>query len=244
MQGQFESEVRAGEQLSLARLNEVFNAWLTVQYHACCHSETKQAPQERYTGRSSRTADMKAVAESFMQSELRTVNPVFSDVRLFSRFYRADARLRGERVEVRHDPFGSLDKVLLYSLEGEYLGPAIRHERQKGEQSRPEEPASRIDVLSTLVDKHQRLLAEETVDFRNALTARTWPFEAFAVCLAGLLGRKGAVSAFTGNELKQLLAVYDRLPNLTRTLLENAAASANEKTIAGIIHHLQVTLRK
>jgi len=238
-QNQFESEVRAGEQLDLARLNEVFAAWLTVQYHACIHSETKQSPAERYTGRSSRTVDLEVVAESFMQSETRTVNPVFADVRLFSRFYRADARLRSEKVEVRYDPFGPLDRVLLYSLDNEYLGTALLHERERGEKIPPREIASRIDILSPLVAKHKRLLAEETIDYRNALTARTWSFEAFAACLANLLGRKGAVTAFTGEELKQLQAVHDRLPNLTRTLLEKAAASAAEKTIAGIIHHLQ-----
>jgi putative transposase len=239
VQNQFESEVRAGEQLSLTRLNEVFSAWLNVQYHACRHSETKQAPQDRFTGRSPRTADMEAVAESFMQSEVRTVNPVFSDVRLFSRFYRTDARLRGERVEVRHDPFGAQDKVLLYSLDGEYLGAAARHERKEGEEILPMQPASRVDVLSTLVDKHQRLQKKGTVDYRNALNTRNWPFPAFAACLAGLLGRKEGLSGFSEAELKQLQEAHSRLPILTRKLLKKAAASATEKTIAGIIHHLQ-----
>jgi putative transposase len=239
VQNQFESEVRAGEQLGLARLNETFTAWLNVQYHASNHSEIKQSPQERYTGRSVRTADMNVVAMSFMQSDVRTVNPVFSDVRLFNQFYRADPKLRSERVEVRYDPFGSFDKVLLFSLEGESLGAAVRHERQEGEPKPPEQKASHIDILGTLVDRHNRLQEEETVDFRNALTARTWPFETFATCLAGLLGRKGALSAFTVEELKQLQTAYQRLPNLTRTKLEDATASANEKTIAGIIHHLQ-----
>jgi hypothetical protein len=47
------------------------------------------------------------------------------------------------------------------------------------------------------------------------------------------------LTAFSEEELKQLHAVHDRLPHLTRTLLEKAAAVAAEKTIAGIIHHMQ-----
>ena len=46
-QGQFESEVRAGEILTLDRLNRTLAAWLEVTYHQQIHSETGQTPLQR-----------------------------------------------------------------------------------------------------------------------------------------------------------------------------------------------------
>jgi hypothetical protein len=67
--------------------------------------------------------------ESFMQTVLRTVNRTFSDVQLNKRFYQVDPKLRGDRVQVRFDPFASWDGVKIYSLKDEYLGTGVLHNR-------------------------------------------------------------------------------------------------------------------
>jgi len=59
-----------------------------------------------------------------MKRELRRVESTFSDVQIGGRFYRVDLRLRGDRVEVRFDPFGDPASVLLYSQDGIYVGEA------------------------------------------------------------------------------------------------------------------------
>ncbi|MDX2504828.1 MAG: DDE-type integrase/transposase/recombinase, partial [Gammaproteobacteria bacterium] len=47
-QRQFEEEVRAGDILTLAKLNEYFDAWLEMAYHDRVHSELKQKPSQAY----------------------------------------------------------------------------------------------------------------------------------------------------------------------------------------------------
>ncbi|MCP4991027.1 MAG: transposase, partial [Colwellia sp.] len=64
-QGQFEAEVRAGDILTLDKLNRAFSAYLRVSYHTAIHSETKQAPQQRYESGITilRRVDMNAAIE-------------------------------------------------------------------------------------------------------------------------------------------------------------------------------------
>jgi putative transposase len=123
-QSQFEAEVRAGDILTLKELNRFFSAYLAVAYHQRIHSETGQAPHQRYdqglTG--IRHIDMQKVIQFSMKKEYRTVDKDFSDIRLEGSFYRVDPKLRGDRVEVRYDPFSDRKSVLIYSLREEYLG--------------------------------------------------------------------------------------------------------------------------
>lgn len=242
VQGQFESEVRARDAISLEGLNQAFGAWLDVSYHVRIHSETKQTPRERLQAGvvGIREADMEAVAESFLQREIRTVDKTFSDIRLNNRRYRVDKKLRGDKVEVRYDPFGNGEEVLVYSRAGVYLGKGVHHERETGEPAAPQTAAcAHIDVLGTLVQKQQRLFEEEAVDFAQAAKPRIWPFAAFAAACADLLGRKGGITDFSELELQALRAAHSRMPRLTRTLLKRAFAASTRKTIPAIIYALQ-----
>jgi hypothetical protein len=188
-----------------------------------------------------RLADMQAVAEAFLQSESRTVDKTFSDVQLHGRYYRVDAKLRGDRLEVRYDPFGSQEKVWLYSRQGEFLGEGLLHHRQTGE--RPvlfAPPASTTPLLDILIDKQRRLHQQEHgIEFQQALAPQRWPFAAFAACLAELLGRAGGLTAFNAEELAALRQVHDRQPTLTRTRLKRAFLHAGRKSIPAIIFALQ-----
>jgi hypothetical protein len=84
-----------------------------VAYHQRIHSETGQAPQERYNQGLTvlRHVNMQQVIELFMHKELRTVDKDFSDIRLNSAFYRVDPTLRGDRVQVRFDSFSDMENV-------------------------------------------------------------------------------------------------------------------------------------
>jgi transposase InsO family protein len=245
VQSQFEAEVRASAIISLDRLNEAFAAWLEVVHHQTANSETDEAPRQRYDQRliAIRQADPEAVAESFLQQEERTVNKTFSDIRLDNRFYKVDPKLRGDRLRVRYDLRGPAEEVLLYSLKDEYLGKGLVHQRQDGQDpvGEPKRSPPRFDLLGLLIDKHRQQLATEIggIDYSVMQRPRRWSFDAFAACLAELLGRQGGLSAFSAEELDALSKVHAHQPSLTRTLLRKAFAQAERQTLPAIVYALQ-----
>jgi len=161
VQSQYEAEVRAGDILTLEKLNRGLSAWLEMAYHQTFHSETGQTPIERYgQGKTViRAVDMAAVLESFMKREPRTVHRDFADVRLHNRLYRVDPKLRGDKVEVRYDPYGALDTVQLFSLDGRYLGEGVLHHRQTGAAAAPYQPSKPQHSYTDL-----RLLLSSPID--------------------------------------------------------------------------------
>jgi hypothetical protein len=156
--------------------------------------------------------------------------------------------LRRDKVEVRYDPFGDLASVLIYSLDGEYLGNGIRHERETGEDPRGGPPSSappkaKHNYLDLLIQKQKEIIDRRSsgIDYQAVLAAadRRWPFIEFAKQLAGYLGRHGGVSAFRTDELESLQKVYQRLKFLDPALLEAACAQAQQRSIAEIVFLLQ-----
>ncbi len=250
IQLQFESEVRAGEMLTLERLNQAFSAWLEVSYHERTHSETKQSPRLRYElGKSfTRHVDLQRILKFFLKSDTRTVNRTFSDVQILGLFFRVHRDHRGDKVLVRYDPFDAeLNSVLIYSLDGEYLGTGIRHEREGREEDKRSAPPSPTKVkhnyLDLLIRKQQQNIERRSsgIDYREVLAAsdRRWPFVEFAKQLASHLGRSGGISAFRADELESLQKVYQRLTFLDPALLEKACAQAGQRSIVEIVFLLQ-----
>jgi transposase InsO family protein len=244
-QDRFEAEVRAGRILTLPELNRALSAWLEVSHHRTPHSETGQPPRERYEHGLGviRAVDMERALRYFLRREHRTVHKDFSDVQLDRRFYKVDKRFRGDRVEVRYDPFSAPDSVLIYSLEEEYLGKGTLHHREQGEEAgAPSEPHKpKYNYLELLVGKHERELREKArgIDYRTVLEHRSWPFSSFSKVFAELLGRKGGPSAFSSGELESLRKVYNRHSALTEALLTEAFEAAAERTIPHIAYELQ-----
>ena len=244
-QGRFEAEVRAGNILTLRELNRALSAWLEISHHRTPHSETGESPRERYERGLTviRAVDMEKALLYFMRRERRTVHKDFSDVQLERRFYRVDKRLRGDRVEVRYDPFSAPDTVLVYSLKEEYLAKGTLHNREKGEKadepSTPQKP--KHNYLELLLQKHDRELRAkaEGIDYRKALGRRGWPFASFSKVFADLLGRKGGPSGLSAGELESLRKLYNRHSALSEALLVEAFELAAEKTIPHIAYELQ-----
>jgi transposase InsO family protein len=247
-QDQLEAEVRAGPPLTLDRLNQALTAWLEVRYHEDRNSETQQAPRLRYEqGREFiRHVDLQQVLKYFLQRKPRRVDPTYSDVRIDGFFFRVDPQLRGDRVEVRYDPFAELETVYLYSLEDEYLGLGQRYQRE-GPATQPP-PASppgkpKYDYVELLIQKHQESLRQHSrgIDYQAALARgqRRWPFAEFAKQLAAYLGQAGGLSAFRTDELETLQKVYTRLTRLDADLLERVCSRARQRTIPEIVFLLQ-----
>jgi transposase InsO family protein len=245
VQSQFESEVRAGSIMTLSVLNQSFAAWLDMSYHAQIHSETQQTPRARYDAGlgTVRRVDMASVLPLFMQRETRRVDPTFADIRLNGRFYRVDARLRGDRVEVRFDPFSDGTTVMVYSLEEVYLGEGRLHAREQGEEPTVEPTGkAKIDYLRMLRDKAERQQQQRHagIDFRKAVASTVaWPFPDFARTCARLLGRSGELSDWTADELEALRKTSDRIPQLNPRWLEEAVAAAEPRVLTAVLFELR-----
>ena len=241
----FEAEARQGDMLELKRLNRAFSAWLEMDYHQSVHSETRQTPKHRYeTGLAViRQVDLSEAHAAFMRSEQRTVHRDFADVQLDKRFYRVDPQLRGDKVDVRYDPFGQLGVVHIYSLEGQYLGEGTLHHRQSGATppTRDAPGTPRHSYLDLLVRDHEKELAKKScgIDYCKLPRPRPWPFLEFVKAFARLLGKKGGLSAFNAGELEHLKKLYNRDAALDKRRLDKAFARAQYKTIAYVAYELR-----
>ena len=244
-QGGFEAEARQGDMLELKGLNRAFSAWLEMDYHQSVHSETGQTPKQRYADGLAvvRQVNLNEAHAAFMRSEQRRVHRDFSDVQLDKRLYRVDPRLRGDKVEVRYDPFGQLGVVHIYSLEGQYRGEGMLHQRESGEKpcldAAPGKP--RHNYLDLLVHEHEKELEKKAcgIDYRKLPRPRPWPFPEFVKAFARLMGSKGGLSAFNAGELEQLKKLYNRGAAVDLRRLERAFARAQYKTIPYVAHELR-----
>ncbi len=250
IQIQLEAEIRAGDILTLEQLNRCLSAWLAVSYHKTIHSETKQPPEVRYQNGLTviRQVDMSKVIESFMQSVNRTVNRTFSDVQLDKRFYRIDPKLRGDRVQVKYDPFASWDTVHIYSLDGAYLGTGALHDRTTAIPAEPEQKRGKPNHSYTdlLLRQHKRMLAEQTgsIDYRKVVQKRPWPFHEFAKTVAQFMGRKAGLAGLSAGELESLKKVYNQSLAISRHMVKTAFEKTPYSTLPYIIRELKQLIRK
>ena len=247
-QMQLEAEVRAGQVLTLDDLNRVLAAWLAVAYHQHVHSETEQAPHDRYhqEPRLVRQVDFGAVLGFFQQEALRIVSEDFSDVRLENLFFAVDPTLRGDRVIVQYDPFSSLEEIQLYSTMGVYLGRGRRYQREKGShpQPPPVPPAGPIapHYLDALRAEHAAMQEQRRslgIDFHSARQRNVWSVSSFARVFARLLGRQGGVSGLTAQEMDLLAAFHARHDRITESLLRQAFEQAPAATLPEVLFQLQ-----
>jgi len=245
-QSQFEAEVRAGEILSLDELNRAFAAWLEVSYHQRLHVEINQSPHACYHAGLPflRHVNLEKVNELFYRRIERTVDRIYCDVRLENVFFRVeDRRLRGDKVEVRYDPYAPLEQVWLYSTDGVYLGQTQRYQREKD--AHGEEPPSppttkpKHDYIELLRKRHEASISQrcQGADSRESAPPEPWPFIEFVGTLATLLGRHGGLSAFDTDELETLEKLYQRVV-CDEAMLRQAVEQAAEKTLPVIASQL------
>jgi transposase InsO family protein len=250
VQNQFEAEVRAGDILSLEQLNRAFSAWLSVDYLQAFHSEINTTPQEQYQKglQAVRQVNMADILSSFHQKAPRRVNPDFSDIQLNKRFFKVDPKLRGDKVEVRYDPFSQLNTIEVYSLNGEYLGTGTLHNRQSVDPFCP--PAApgkpKHNYLDLLNKKHQEQLNANTrgIDYHKIPKEKPWPFHDFVKTIADLLGKKGGLSAFAAHELESLKKTYNQSTQISKPLIKEAFTQALKPELPYIIFEIKTLIKK
>ncbi len=148
----------------LAELNELFTAWVETVYHARLHTETGQAPIERFlTGGPPPVPTPGRLREAFLWSEHRAVTKT-ATVSLHGNTYEVDAALVGRRVELVFDPFDLTEVTVRYA--GRDMGTALPHRigRHVHPAAKTETPApatpTGIDYLNLVRARHTQALAE------------------------------------------------------------------------------------
>jgi len=254
LQGQLEAEIRAAHPLSLGDINRALHAWLEVEYHAAVHSQTRQTPRECYEAgtRFQRNVKLQSVTRLFHQRMWRVVHRDFSDVTVAGGHYAVDPKLRGDRVEVRFDPFLTSDEpqeIQLYSTDGHYLGVGRLYRRQKGHHRPPDAPVKQPPIEPTYLNALEAGLKrshdqrrQSGLDFESASRRNIWSLSSFATLIAKLLGREGGLSALSSDELAALRAFHAKHNRVSDSLLRNAVAKAESPTIPHVLLQLQSLL--
>jgi transposase InsO family protein len=101
----FLAELKASHIKTLDELNEAFNAWVDQDYNRRVHSETGQAPRDRWRAGIDQVEweDEEKLRQAFLWKEKRTPDKagVFS---LFGTEYQVGPALARRRIELRYDP--------------------------------------------------------------------------------------------------------------------------------------------
>ncbi|HPB45928.1 MAG: DDE-type integrase/transposase/recombinase [Microthrixaceae bacterium] len=101
---QFLVEITVSGPTDLDEMNRLFSAWVEGVYHRQVHSETGEAPLDRFDTSIVRFPTAGELHEAFLWSETRVVSKV-ATVSLLGNHYQVDAALAGQRVELVFDPF-------------------------------------------------------------------------------------------------------------------------------------------
>jgi putative transposase len=154
---------------SLEELGQVFQAWVEQVYHRRVHSETGQAPLERFLADGAPVvATERALREAFRWSERRTVSKT-GTVRMHGNTYEIDPELAGRQVDLIFDPL-ELSEVEV-RLDGRDRGMAVplqikRHVHPHAQPPvTPAQPTG-IDYLG-LIQKRREHELQKRIDYRH-----------------------------------------------------------------------------
>lgn len=161
----FEIEAATAGIDELGELNRLFAAWLEHVYHRRAHSETGEAPLERFMAAGPPPLPrLVELHEAFLWSERRTVTKT-ATVSLHGNHYEVDPALVGRKVELVFDPFDLTDIEVRF--DDRHIGRAVpRHI------GRHAHPHARPDVSAPPVERTGIDYLRITSATHDAATAR------------------------------------------------------------------------
>jgi len=237
---QFETEVRGREEpLTLDELNASFEAWLAERYHRDRHSETGEAPRDRFQ----RTAllrpapDLAQVDELLRLRERRRVHKKWSTVEVLATRYVVDPALRGRRVDVLYDPFAP--EYVLIVFDGRVVQRAFpqRPGAVPPSPTPPAPPGPATDYLALLRADYERRTQRElaALRLRTAPAAPELPLADLATLLERCRG-----TALTATERSRAAALWRTLRPIDPEVARSALQAAQRRL--GTTLHLDVYL--
>jgi putative transposase len=244
-QKQLESEIIFAHEktLTLEKLNEFFSAWVSQVYHKTKHSETKQAPEKRYSDgllcpvKQSRAEDIR---HYFFHQEKRTVHKDFCDVSIDKVLFKVDPKLRGDKVLVRYHLGGLGDVVELYSLNGRRaLGVGQRHDRSRASLPVPKPTIEEKTDFGAMLLR----LQQKDDDQKSLMTPhryRSWDLATFASKMCEISGVD--ISELTESDLEILGRVHKNNTDLGLKKLKQVWTTCLPKTFNQLL--IQLSLGK
>jgi putative transposase len=180
----FLPELKRSTVTSLAQLNESLLAWLEVVYHRQLHTETGQAPLERYRqdpAPATRPVEPTTLRQAFLHRDQRKVTKTATFSFQGNR-YRVPAYLCGRSVELRYDPFDLshlelwLNNTFLQMAQPDQLVNPIHPEVTPDPVPPPPAAETGLDYLALLRTEHHRFIQAqlEGIHF-SQLTDRPQP---------------------------------------------------------------------
>ncbi|MBW3621478.1 MAG: DDE-type integrase/transposase/recombinase [Actinobacteria bacterium] len=167
VRGQFLVEVAHADIAEVASLNRLFAAWVEGVYHRATHSETGEAPLQRFEKAAVRRPTPAELHDAFLWAERRQVTKT-ATVSLHGNIYEVDAALVGRRVELIFDPFDMTDIEVRFG--GQSMGKAAAHRigRHTHPQAKPDTPppptSTGIDYLR-LVERRRDAELVAPIDY-------------------------------------------------------------------------------
>jgi putative transposase len=155
---------------SIEELGGLFQAWVESVYHRRVHSETGQAPLERFLAQGPPALPSeRSLREAFRWAERRTVSRT-GTVSMHGNTYEVDPGLLGRRVDLIFDPLELADVEV--RVEGRHAGLAVplrikRHAHPRAQLRPPgEAKPSGVDYLGLVRKRREREL-QRRIDYRH-----------------------------------------------------------------------------
>jgi putative transposase len=168
---QFLVELEHRPLADLDELNRLFTAWVESVYHRRVHSQTGQAPLERFLAPGVPSVPCEAeLRDTFLWSETRKVSKT-ATLRMHGNDYEVAAELAGSRVELVFDPLDLCEVEV--RLHGRVVGRAVplrirRHVHPRAQPDPPAQapPVTGIDYLGLIQTRREREL-QKRIDYRD-----------------------------------------------------------------------------
>jgi putative transposase len=168
VQSDFLPELAHSDVPTLALLNESLLAWLEVVYHRKVHSETGQAPLERFRqdeAPNTRSVEPAELRQAFLHRQQRTVTTT-ATVSFHGNRYRVATYLRRQKVDLLYDPFDLtrievwFQDTFLQLAEPDRIVATIHPDVEPDPLAAPP-PGTGLDYLALLRTERERLLQQQ-----------------------------------------------------------------------------------
>ena len=235
---QFETEARQRDELmTLDELNAFWEAWLAERYRRDIHSETGEAPFDRFRNNvvMRQAPSLDRLDELLRLRKQAKVHPKWCTVECQGIRYLADSSLRGRKVHVLYD---AMDPAyVLIEHDGHIVQRADpqRPGHWPEQLKEPAVPKEKTDYLQLLRDDYDKRLAAEltALDLRPAIPNKELAFDDLVALM-----RVCRASDLVDFETSLLRAAFRKLRPIPPDLAQKAVAAARRRLGDGL--HIRI----